>query len=225
MQDGPTLPPKFNFVLASQSPRRKELIGHLKIPFMQLSAGIDELSDLQSPPEVAEDLAAQKGKCVAGELARNHGKLENPFILSSDTIVCLGDEILGKPKDRDEARETLLKLSGQTHTVYTGVSLRYLHPLFGEGQQTDCFHAATRVSFGKIDAETLELYLESGDSLDKAGAYGIQGMGLTFIKSIDGPYSNVVGLPLAQLCEKLAKILGPYSDTEGWRAWFTNPCD
>jgi septum formation protein len=137
----------------------------------------------------------------------------------------LKDEILGKPQNSDQARETLLKLSGKTHTVYTGVSLSYWHPLFGESEQIKNFHSATDVTFGQIDEETLELYLETGDSLDKAGAYGIQGMGLSFIKSIKGSYSTVVGLPLADVCEKLGAILGPYSESEGWRSWFTNPRD
>lgn len=225
MQDEPTLTPKFQFVLASQSPRRKELVGHLKIPFLQLSADIEEVSNFQRPPEVVEDLAAQKGKSVADQLLSNDKEFKNPFILSSDTIVCLGDEILGKPKNREEARETLLKLSGKTHTVYTGVSFRFWHPSFGGTQQVHNFHSATRVSFGPLDEETLELYLESGDSLDKAGAYGIQGMGLTFIKSIEGSYSTVVGLPLSDVSEKLAEILGDYPNSQGWRSWFTNPRD
>lgn len=226
MQDELTLPPKFHFILASQSPRRKELVGHLKIPFLQLSADIDEVSHLNQPAEIVEDLASQKGESVAKQLLNNEKEFKNPFILSSDTIVCLDDEVLGKPQNREEARKTLLKLSGKIHTVYTGVSLRFWHPSFGGGgQQVHCFHSATRVSFGVLDEETLELYLESGDSLDKAGAYGIQGMGLTFIKSIEGAYSTVVGLPLADVCEKIAEILGPYPGAQGWRSWFTNPRD
>jgi septum formation protein len=225
MQDVHSAAPKFQFVLGSQSPRRKELLGHLNIPFIQLSADIDEVSTFKDPAQIVEDLAAQKGKSVANQLHKNDKEFKNPFILSSDTIVCLKDEILGKPQNSDQARETLLKLSGKTHTVYTGVSLRYWHPLFGESEQIKNFHSATDVTFGQIDEETLELYLETGDSLDKAGAYGIQGMGLSFIKSIKGSYSTVVGLPLADVSEKLAEILGPYPESGGWRGWFTNPRD
>lgn len=225
MQDENSSPPKFQFVLASQSPRRKELLGHLQIPFLQLSAEIDETSTFKGPSEIVEDLAAQKGESVAGQLMNNDKAFEYPFILSSDTLVCLKDEVLGKPKDREEAKKTLFKLSGQTHTVYTGVSFRFSHPFFGKEEQVRNFHSSTRVSFEVLDGETLELYLDSGDSLDKAGAYGVQGMGQTFIKSLEGPYSTVVGLPLALVCQKLAECVGFYPGTQSWRSWFTNPGD
>lgn len=223
MQDAPLSPPKFQFVLASQSLRRKELVGHLQIPFLQLSADIEEVSEQKNPSDIVLDLAAQKGEAVAQKLLDSQTPLENPFILSSDTLVCLQNMVLGKPKDEKEAKKTLQMLSGKTHTVFTGVSLRYRHPLFGQSWKISSFYSMTHVSFGEIDEETLNLYLASGDSLDKAGAYGIQGMGLSFIKSLEGPYSSVVGLPLAQLNEKLSEILGHYPGTQGWRSWFTKP--
>lgn len=200
---------KYNLILGSQSPRRKELLKASFLKYRIVCADIEEISVLVKPEEIVVDLAQQKAQAV-------YTKLDDPknLVIGSDTIVVFQGEILGKPKNVDEARETLQKLSGQEHTVLTGVC-------FFSQKKVHSFYESTTVKFQEISQDLLELYLETGDSLDKAGAYGIQAEALAFIDSIDGSYSNVVGFPIDKVILNLKYILGFERDTEGkWRECF-----
>jgi septum formation protein len=204
---------KINFVLASASPRRKELIGHLKVPFEVLALNVPEESSSIDPVHYSLEIARIKGKAVEEKL-----KKERPgevfFIVSADTIVCLGKKIFGKPKNRDEAREFLKELRGLSHSVFTAVSAK----LIINGSQHELFLVEeSRVTFNDMSKAILERYLDTGDSLDKAGAYGIQGPSLTFISKVEGDYANVVGFPLSRFvieCEKFFK--NHFPDEELW---------
>lgn len=209
-------------VLASQSPRRKELLSWLKVPFVVMVADLDEVSTLKQPEQVAEDLACQKGEAIYKrcEQSPRFGRDFFPLIVSSDTLVAMGDKIFNKPADNDEAKLMLDELKGKTHTVYTGVSMVMLDPKSKLKTKTS-FCVATKVTFKKMSDDVRDLYISTGDSLDKAGAYGIQGMGLTFVESISGSYSNVVGFPLVEFIDKLKELLKFSGDESGlWRDLF-----
>jgi len=183
---------KLKLILASGSPRRKQLLGYLNIPFEIETADIEEISDKESPEAQACDISEQKGRAVFEKVEG-----DDFLIISSDTMVILEGEIYGKPSNRDEARVMLNKLSGKTHEVVTAVSF-----IESNGEAINFFDK-TKVSFNKIDPELLEEYLDTNDSLDKAGAYGIQGASLTFISRLEGSYSNVVGFPLEKVIHEL----------------------
>ena len=189
---------QIQLVLASGSPRRKELMQSLFVPFEILVANIEEKTTKIIPSDVAMDLALQKAN-VTFDMALK--KWEKPLVISADTIVVIDDRFLGKPKSLQEAKETLSLLSGKKHQVFTGVCLK-------SKERVCCFFEKTDVYFEQIDAELLEFYLQTGDSLDKARAYGIQGKALSFIQKIEGSYSNVVGLPVNVLIQKLEEFLG-----------------
>lgn len=200
---------KFNLILGSESPRRKELLSWLNIPFQVSKANLEEISHEISPEKIAMDLASQKGQ----EVFKKCSLIKNVFIISSDTLVVLEGKIYGKPKDENEARETLLQLSGKTHQVITGVS--FIFKKAEDKMRKHNFYDFTDVTFNKIDDNLLKDYLKTKDSLDKAGAYGIQGPGLTFISKINGSYSNVVGFPLDKIINELSITLG-----KSWREQF-----
>jgi septum formation protein len=209
----------YSLILASNSPRRKELLGWLDIPFKVVGANIEEFSDKEDPKEFAIDLAIQKGEAVWSSLSSEHGA--NPFIVSSDTIVVLGNRIFGKPKTKDDAKEMLLTLSGKEHKVITSVYLKAKSIQSGD----EIFHSfaiETKVKFSEIKKDILENYLASGESMDKAGAYGIQGKGLLFVESLEGSYSNVVGFPLVEFLEELRNLTceGNLEDKLNWRQKF-----
>ncbi len=183
---------KIKLILGSGSPRRKELLGYLNIPFTIVTADLEEHSDSKVPSTFAIDISEQKGSAVFESLEDK----ENVLVISSDTIVVLGDKIYGKPYNREKASEMLLELSNQTHEVITAVS-------FFTKKAKHSFFESTKVTFEKIDPELLEKYLDTGESLDKAGAYGIQGSSLFFISRLEGSYSNVVGFPLDKVLHEL----------------------
>lgn len=193
---------KLKFILASASPRRKELVGHLKIPFEILTLNIPEESSSNDPVTFSGEIAAAKGEAVFEKL-----KLERPdnyYVVSADTIVVLDKKIYGKPADRNEARAFLNELAGRSHSVFTAVSVI----LYVDGKkETFSFVEETKVTFNKIPDALMERYLDSGDSLDKAGAYGIQNGSLTFISRVDGDYANVVGFPLSRFVVESEKFL------------------
>ena len=212
----------YSLVLASQSPRRKELLGWLEIPFEIISEDIEEVSELKYPQEICEDIAKQKGIAVYNKLKQKDefGKNYFPLIVSSDTMVCLSDKIYGKPKDVNGARTMLLELSGKSHEVITSVYIGFNDKETGEFKEV-IFSGKTQVTFDNIDEDILEIYLSSGDSLDKAGSYGIQGQGLSFISKVEGSYTNVVGFPLSNFLAQLKIVLGHKEDNRGdWRAKF-----
>lgn len=183
---------KINLILASGSPRRKQLLGFLNIPFEIHTADIDETSNKATPEDQACDISEQKGRAVLEKFSP-----ENSLIISSDTMVILDNKIFGKPGTVDKARTMLKELSGKTHQVVTAVTF-----IFPNGESHNFFDS-TKVSFNSIDDDILEDYLKTEDSLDKAGAYGIQGASLTFIARLEGSYSNVVGFPLEKVVNEL----------------------
>ena len=173
--------------LASTSPRRREILETLGIEFDVVPVETDE-SPLQgeTPGEMVLRLAIAKAD------AANHGE----FVLAADTIVVLGDRVLGKPRDADDGVEMLLALSGRTHAVMTGVALK-------TPTETRSVLSTTDVQFREIGRDEAYRYWQSGEPCDKAGAYGIQGLGGMFVKGIEGSYSGVMGLPVFETVELL----------------------
>lgn len=194
---------KFDLILASGSPRRKELLGHLKLPFKIITADTDEISDASDPKEFCKDIALEKGKVVFDKIRLESGQ-KNMLVVSADTIVCLNGKIYGKPKNKDEARKFLSELAGKTHSVMTAVGI---HLLYDNREEVHSFVEESHVTFNEISDYLMEKYLATGDSLDKAGAYGIQGPSLTFISKVSGDYANVVGFPLSRFVVEFDKIL------------------
>lgn len=206
---------KYQVILASGSPRRKELLSWLDIAFEIISSDIEEITEKIIPSEVAEDLAALKGRDVYSKLDKD--KYKNPLIIASDTIVTLGDKIYGKPKNKDHAREMILELENKTHEVVTSIYMLRVDIETHEVVEK-VFSISSKVHFEKIDEDILDRYIESGESLDKAGSYGIQGQGLAFISNLNGSYSNVVGLPLSDFHREFKKFLGFEKSVKGeWR--------
>ncbi|AUN97254.1 septum formation protein Maf [Bacteriovorax stolpii] len=201
---------KYHLVLGSQSPRRKQLLSYINIPFQILTADLDEVSDETAPDRIAMDLASQKARAVMEKVSG----IENPFIISSDTIVVLDGKLYGKPKDKDDARAILNELSDKTHQVITGVSFLFVEQATKKLRE-HLFFDSTEVTFTEISKELMDDYIATGESLDKAGAYGIQGASLTFISNLSGSYSNVVGFPLDKVVGELAIVLG-----ENYRSQF-----
>jgi septum formation protein len=182
-----------NLILASASPRRKELLELLQIPFKVIVSAVEEIVDEQLPPaEMVQSLAYQKAESVAKT---------NPtsFVIGSDTLVVYGGRMLGKPKDQAEATQMLQMLSGQTHEVYTGVSII-------NGQEVRTFYEKTRVTFFALSESEIKEYVSTGEPMDKAGAYGIQGYGSLLVKEIQGDYYAVVGLPVARTIRELLNM-------------------
>lgn len=208
---------KLQFILASGSPRRKELIGHLGVEFLVKTLNVPEDCDASDPVSYAGELSLRKGRAVADHMRSSHPD-QSFFIVSADTIVSLENRIFNKPSDRNEARSFLNELSGKTHSVFTGVSL---HLLMASQVHVCTFVDESQVTFDKISSDIMERYLDTGDSLDKAGAYGIQGPSLTFISQVKGSYSNVVGFPLSRFVRETAEFLKPfYPNEESWLKLF-----
>ncbi len=184
-------------MLASASPRRRELLGLLGVRFTVVTSRFDEatLSHLRDPIEYVRRAAESKADEVA---ARRAG-----LILGVDTDVVAPDgAILGKPKDADDARRLLRLLSGQTHSVYSGVALLASDGV-GTVTRREVRVMETRVTFGDLPDAAIDAYIATGEPFDKAGAYGIQGGAMAFVTRVDGDLSNVVGLPLWAVGEML----------------------
>ncbi|MCM3357825.1 Maf family protein [Psychrobacillus sp. MER TA 171] len=180
-------------ILASESPRRKELFGRLGIPFEIQASGVSEDVEQElSPEEFTLAIATKK----SDEVVQGN---EDAIVIAADTTVYLGEKLLTKPVDSNQAKEFLQALSGQEHRVITGVSIQ------GAGISIG-FTETTAVQFYELTEEQIDAYVASGDSLDKAGAYGIQTMGGMFVEKINGDYNNVVGLPLGRLFQTLLTL-------------------
>jgi len=176
--------------LASQSPRRRELLAGLGIPLVVRPATADEAPRPgEGPREYVLRVAAAKAAAVDGEV-----------VLGADTAVVLGERILGKPSGPDEARTMLRSLSGRAHTVLTGVHVRR------RGGPTAEAAVASQVRFATLSEAAVEWYVGTGEPLDKAGAYAVQGAGGAFVREVSGSVSNVVGLPLAETLELLRRV-------------------
>lgn len=180
------------FILASASPRRKELLSSIVPSFEVIPAKGEEIADARLTPEETV-CALARAKCDE-VFSRNADSL----VIAGDTIVVLGDKILGKPKDEEDARRTLGALSGKTHRVITGVSVRS-----PKGARTD--FAVTEVRFNKLTEEFIDNYVKSGSPMDKAGSYGIQDGGL--VATYSGSYENVIGLPVELTAQLIKEVL------------------
>jgi septum formation protein len=201
--------PKYKMILASQSPRRKELLTHLGIPFEIQPSNVEEKSDSSNPVDYSLEIALIKGLDIAAQNLH----VEGAVVVSADTIVVHKKLIYGKPKSPEDAYKMLSVLSGQTHSVYTSVAIIGL-------EQKKTFSVESRVTFSKIPKSILDYYISTKDSLDKAGAYGIQGNALTFIENISGSYSNVVGFPLSHFVQELKSFLKLDLENSDWRSLF-----
>jgi septum formation protein len=202
---------KLKFILASASPRRKELLGFLNIPFVIMTKNIPEESHHKDPIEYSRHIAQQKGEAIFNDLTYDS------FVVSADTIVCLENKIYGKPANEQDARKILSELSGKTHSVFTAVSLMLK---FQGKTKSYSFVEESLVQFNSIGPTLLDNYLLTGDSLDKAGAYGIQGPSLTFISKVDGDYANVVGFPLSRFILECDDFFKPFLEGQTWQELF-----
>ena len=185
-----------NLVLASQSPRRKELLSILGISFEVIPASIDETP---LPEETAEDFVARAAREKGTEVA---SRVSHSVVLSADTVVTIDGEILGKPTNEDHAVRMLKKLSGREHSVYTAVTV-----INQETEEILEGLERTRVWFAELTEEDIQDYLRRENVLDKAGEYAIQGYAGIFIPRIEGNYFNVMGLPLPLVHELLCRTL------------------
>jgi septum formation protein len=177
----------FDLVLASSSPRRRELLERVGIRFRVRAADIDETSFERNPSRMVQDLALEKARAVFA--------LEpNALVLAADTTVALEDTILNKPLSVEENAEFIQTLSGVWHEVHTGIALKSKH-------LETCAVEVTRVKFRKLSQAEILGYAHSKEGLDKAGGYGIQALGMALVERIEGDYFNVVGLPVARLLE------------------------
>ncbi len=186
-------------ILASASPRRKELLAKAGISFTVIPAAGEEKRTSENPGEAVQQLARDKAEWVAQSLAECE---EGTLVIGSDTIVVFENRILGKPKDRRDAAETLEKLQGNTHQVYTGVTV--LERKAGKWVE-HTFFERTDVTFYPVSREEIQDYIATGEPMDKAGSYGIQGLFGIYVKGICGDYNNVVGLPVARLFHEMKK--------------------
>ncbi len=179
-------------VLASASPRRVEILRNAGIPFEVLAARVDETrraGELRG--DYVRRLALEKARAAAADANSGDGDC---LFVGADTVVVAGDEILGKPRSEEDARRMLRMLRGSVHEVYTGLSV-VQRPRAAEGVVDE----VTRVTFAPLSDGEIERYIATGEPFDKAGAYGIQGIGGRYVTRIEGCYFNVMGLPLAQL--------------------------
>ena len=188
-------------LLASASPRRRELLEQIGLPFEVVVSHVEEIITETEPGKVVEQLSAQKAEAVAGSL----GGPEETIVIGADTVVAAENTILGKPADAAKAAEMLRLLAGRTHAVYTGVTL-ILRGASGETARKT-FHVRTDVSFYPMEEAEIRQYVATGDCMDKAGAYGIQGFCARYISGINGDYNNVVGLPVGRLYQEIKEWL------------------
>lgn len=187
-------------VLASGSPRRKELLAKTGLKFSVVVSGGEEKAETSDPAETVEKLSLDKASAVADLL---QAEKEPQLIIGADTVVACDGEILGKPSDREDAFRMLWKLQGETHQVYTGVTLLLKKE---DTWQAHTFNEKTDVQFYPVSREELLAYIETGEPMDKAGSYGIQGGFGIYVKGICGDYNNVVGLPVGRLVYELKKL-------------------
>jgi len=199
-------------ILASASPRRRELLNQIGLSFELFpGAAREEIPAGARPEALARELAERKARAAASLLAGDEVDGPLPLIIAADTIVVLGDDILGKPVDAREARVMLARLAGEVHRVITGVAL--LEPADGgRGERFLVEHEETRVKMRPMTPAMIGAYVATGEPLDKAGAYAVQGKGSILVERIEGCYFNVVGLPLARLARMLegfgVRVLG-----------------
>jgi len=182
-------------ILASQSPRRRELLERMGLTQFEIrpAAGEETASPTLTPAQLVEELSRQKAREIASTAD------PEDIVIAADTVVAADDRVLGKPHSREEAAEMLRFLSGRTHTVYTGVTVR-------QGTTELVQHEATDVLFRPLTEGEIAAYVSTGEPMDKAGAYGIQGRGCVLVEGIRGDYYNVMGLPVCRLALMLREF-------------------
>ena len=189
----------YDVILASASPRRKELLSLMCENFRVIPSDCDEKIPEDVTPELApEYLSGIKCRCIASVY-------DLSVVIGCDTVVICDGEVLGKPVDEADAIRMLKMLSGKTHHVVTGVTL-------GRGCRYSSFSVDTAVTFRELSDQEIKAYVKSGEPMDKAGAYGIQGRFAAYIKGIDGDYANVVGLPVGRLYQEIKRLLEDRED-------------
>ena len=182
-------------ILASESPRRKELLKKIGLKFKVEPSNYEEdTSSELEPHELAKSLSLEKAKLVA----KNH---KNVLVIAADTFVVFEGKILGKPRTKTAAREMLKRIDGKTHSVITGFSI-----VDSVSNKALSKSVETKVQLRKLSSNEIDAYVESKEPLDKAGAYAIQGLGSVIVEKIEGDYFNVVGLPLSALAESLKEF-------------------
>lgn len=181
-----------HIILASASPRRKEILELADLKFDVMPSDAQEITTKTAPNEVVMELATLKAKDIYKKSEKQS------MIVGADTVVAYQGQILGKPTDKADAKRMLTMLSGQTHEVYTGVCVI-------EDGKTKTFYEETKVTFYEISDEQIDHYIKTGEPMDKAGSYGIQGKAAVFIKGIEGDYYNVVGFPIARFLQEITK--------------------
>ena len=181
-----------HIILASASPRRKEILELADLKFDVMPSDAQEITTKTAPNEVVMELASIKAKDIYKKSEKQS------MVVGADTVVAYQGQILGKPADEADAKRMLTMLSGQTHEVYTGVCVI-------EYGKTKTFYEETKVTFYEISDEQIDRYIKTGEPMDKAGSYGIQGKAAVFIKGIEGDYYNVVGFPIARFLQEITK--------------------
>ncbi len=184
-----------DIILASKSPRRRALLEQMGVrDFRIVTPDIDEHMDRDLPPaELVRQISLEKAQAVAAQAD------PNTVVIAADTVVALDGAVLGKPADKEEAFRMLSLLSGNRHQVYTGLTVLRGEQVFSQWEET-------AVTFRSLTAEEIEAYIATGEPMDKAGAYGIQGYGALFIEGISGDYYNVMGLPVCRLGQILGQL-------------------
>lgn len=190
-------------ILGSASPRRRELLSQIGLEFEVVISHKEECYESTVPEEIVKELALMKAENAASEL-EDRGGLNDTVVIGADTIVVLDHQILGKPKNEKDAYQMLSDLQGRAHQVYTGAAiLDFGH----DGKRDVCVHAVeTKVYVHEMDRQEILSYINTGEPMDKAGAYGIQGKFAAYIDKIEGDYYNVVGLPVSYVYQQLKKI-------------------
>ena len=185
-------------ILASNSPRRRELLEQIGVEFEVIPSNAEEKVTKQEPSEVVEELSRQKAEDIAASV-------EDGIVLGADTVVCQDGQIMGKPKDEADAKQMLQKLQGEEHSVYTGGTILVIEN--GAVQHVQTFSQETKVYVYEMTDEEIDRYIATGEPMDKAGAYGIQGRFAAYVDGIEGDYNNVVGLPVSAVWQELKELL------------------
>ncbi|TVY11901.1 Maf family protein [Paenibacillus cremeus] len=189
-------------ILASSSPRRQELIRSLKLPYTILASDVDETTEPGlTPAQIVEELSSRKAQAVYERCKVEARDEYKGVVIGSDTIVVLEGEVLGKPADEADAFRMLKALQGRAHEVYSGVAL-----IDTETGGRLVAHSTTGVVMKQLDDEQIRRYIATREPMDKAGSYGIQGLGATIVERLEGDYFTVVGLPMSLLSEMLGSM-------------------
>lgn len=193
-------------ILASASPRRRELLSQIGLTFTVMPSDVEENPASTLPQDMVIELSKVKARDIWGKIVQNdrddyRNDIDACLVISADTVVAIEGEILGKPKDEADAVRMLTLLSGKEHQVYTGVTMTWINE---EGKEEEySFYVCTGVLMYRISMTEILAYVRSGEPMDKAGAYGVQGGAAAYIKGIRGEYSNVVGLPVGRLYQEM----------------------